>query len=103
MARTNKHNNKKAKSNKASTPMTTSEERFTQLYPNMINFMCDNRNGGGARNDAMREYMQKPEVASAFYQFLMNRDVSNFDPDAPCPLPPATAALLREHFPGHHV
>ena len=98
MPRTNKHKNKAAKR------AQPSEDRFAQLYPNMINHMCDNRNGGGAaRNDAMREYMQKPEAASAFYQFLMNRDVSNFDPDAPCPLPPAKAALLQEHFPEQFV
>ncbi len=102
MPRTNKHNKKKA--NKAANQMTTSEERFEHYYPNMINFLSDNRNGADpAKNNAIREHMQKPEVARAFYEFLMSRDLSRFDPTAPCPLSPAHTALLREHFPDQEI
>ncbi len=99
MPRTNKHNKKAAKHSHPS-----SQELFTQIYPSLTGFMCDNKNGATpATNAAMREHMQKPEAASAFYKHLMARDLSGFDPAAPCPLPPATKALLREYFPGHPI
>ena len=103
MPRTNKHTKKKA--NKAANQMTTtSEEMFMQTYPRWTEYLCDNRNGAdAATNNAMRLYMQRPDVASAYYKYCMGLDVSNFNPTAPCPLPPAKAALLREHFPDRHV
>ena len=68
-------------------------------YQTVVNFMCDPDNGASAeKNTAMREYMQRPDVAAAFYQFLMKRDLSNFDPaEVPDDLHERTKNLIKKH------
>jgi hypothetical protein len=77
-----------------------SKERFIDLYPRLIGFMSDNRNGvSPEKNAQIKKYMDNPRVASAIYQSLMAQDLSNFDPNSPCPFSPEMADLFRSYFP----
>jgi hypothetical protein len=68
-------------------------------YQTVVNFVCDPDNGAQPeKNTAMREYMQRPDVAAAFHQLLAKRDLSKFDPaKVPDSLPEKTKNLLKKY------
>ena len=66
----------------------------------VINFICDPAHGASAEKNAeMRACMERPDVAKALHEFLMARDLSNFDPNK---VPPGMAGTkLHEAMKNH--
>jgi hypothetical protein len=66
----------------------------------IVDFMCDPALGATPEQCAsLREQFAKPDAARAFHQYLMARDLSNFDPSHVHMLPPKLVDGLRAHFP----
>jgi hypothetical protein len=71
-----------------------------ERYRRLIACLTDPANGGSAESAAkLKEQMEKPEVACALSQQLMERDVSDFNVNDIAQLPPKLMETLKKHFP----
>jgi hypothetical protein len=74
----------------------------SDFYKGLTAFMCDPENGAPAEKNAeIKEHMSRPDVALATHQWLMGRDLSDFDPNGIHQMPPKIVGLLHKHFPTH--